>query len=301
MSSILVAGGIGLEVILSSAQTAPPQASIEQCDTEIAPAGGGWNVARALQTLGSDVRFATLLARDPVSRIVRDELERFGFDTEGAVAGIDKTPVAVVRVSADGSRHIFLDNSVLETAKYPVDIAKRLLTEVDLVVLTNTEFARPLIALAKENGISIAIDVQSIGPVADDRNQEFINSAQVLFMSNEAIATPAETWLTQLLLRHPAEIIVMGMGGDGCAIAQRSTQDVIHVPAAKNLPVVNTVGAGDALFAAFLHFFHKGDDPIRAIRLANYFAARKIGHSGGAQGFLTETELLTAFAATRRG
>jgi sugar/nucleoside kinase (ribokinase family) len=295
MSSMLVAGGVGLEVIVSRGDDISEEQSVERCVTAIATAGGGWNVARALQTLGTEVRFATLLADDPPSRFVRDELQRCELASEAAVPAIDKTPVAVVQVSHEHSHHLFLDNSALDTASYPADIAGRLLSGVDLAVLAVTNFTRPLISLAQESGIPIAADVQSVGSVVDDRVAEYMSCAQILFLSSEAITGAPETWLAQQMQRYPAEIIVMGMGSDGCAIAQRSTQEITRIPPPRDLPVANAVGAGDALFAAFLHFLNKGDEPIRAIRLASHFAARKIGHSGGAQGFLTEQELLTEF------
>ena len=52
------------------------------------------------------------------------------------------------------------------------------------------------------------------------------------------------------------------------------------------VPVVNTIGAGDALFAAFLHGYVSHGDPLQAMRQAVAFAGYKIGESGAAEGFL---------------
>ena len=58
-------------------------------------------------------------------------------------------------------------------------------------------------------------------------------------------------------------------------------------------PIVNTVGAGDALFSSFLHFYVSGNyTPIECLKYATYFAGYKIGESGGAEGFLKEVDLL---------
>jgi sugar/nucleoside kinase (ribokinase family) len=56
------------------------------------------------------------------------------------------------------------------------------------------------------------------------------------------------------------------------------------------------VGAGDALFSCFLHFYLDGDEPILALRKATVFAAYKIGESGASLGFLPEDELHRLFA-----
>jgi ribokinase len=60
-------------------------------------------------------------------------------------------------------------------------------------------------------------------------------------------------------------------------------------------PIVNTIGAGDALFSAFLHFYIQGEEPLDSLKYATYFASYKIGANGGAEGFLTEEELLDKF------
>ena len=63
------------------------------------------------------------------------------------------------------------------------------------------------------------------------------------------------------------------------------------IPAVSIRPVVNTVGAGDALFSAFAHFYVKGNDPTEALSKATVFASYKIGESGASKGFLTEDAL----------
>ena len=65
----------------------------------------------------------------------------------------------------------------------------------------------------------------------------------------------------------------------------------MQLPAVQVGPVVNTVGAGDALFASFLHFSTRGCAPVEALIRAELFASAKIGVSGGASGFVTESEI----------
>ena len=56
-------------------------------------------------------------------------------------------------------------------------------------------------------------------------------------------------------------------------------------------PVVNTVGAGDALFSCFLHSYAKGLSPLESLHRAQLFASAKIGTSGASNGFITEQQL----------
>jgi len=64
-----------------------------------------------------------------------------------------------------------------------------------------------------------------------------------------------------------------------------------RIPAITTRQIVNTIGAGDALFSAFVHYYAKSRDPFAALCRAMVFASYKIGEKGAAEGFLTEEEL----------
>jgi len=72
------------------------------------------------------------------------------------------------------------------------------------------------------------------------------------------------------------------------------------VPAIRTRQVVNTIGAGDALFSAFIHFYDRSQDPYEALRQAIVFASHKIGEAGAAEGFLDERELNDLIEGVRR-
>jgi sugar/nucleoside kinase (ribokinase family) len=73
---------------------------------------------------------------------------------------------------------------------------------------------------------------------------------------------------------------------------QRMGEPPQLVPAVATRPVLNTIGAGDSLFSAFLHGrLQTGGDALRALRIATIFASWKVGGNGGADDFLTAAEL----------
>jgi ribokinase len=92
---------------------------------------------------------------------------------------------------------------------------------------------------------------------------------------------------------------VIGLGTEGALLAVRDDDFMERVPSVQTRPVVNTVGAGDALFSGFLHAYLQTRNPHQALRLATVFASWKIGVSGGAEGFLTAREL-ASLAATAK-
>jgi ribokinase len=91
--------------------------------------------------------------------------------------------------------------------------------------------------------------------------------------------------------RFPAKIFVIGLGDKGALMAVREDDFIDRFEAVRTRTVVNTIGAGDALFSAFLDRYMRNGDPYSAIREAMVFASYKIGEKGAADGFLTSDEL----------
>ena len=62
----------------------------------------------------------------------------------------------------------------------------------------------------------------------------------------------------------------------------------VELPAVQVGTVVNSVGAGDALFSGFIHIYAKGLSPVDAVVRAQFFASAKIRVSGASKGFVAE-------------
>ena len=84
------------------------------------------------------------------------------------------------------------------------------------------------------------------------------------------------------------DIIVLGMGTKGALMYVKDESKFYELPAVDVKEVVNTVGAGDALFSSFIHFYAKGLKPIECLKRAEVFAAYKIGFDGASVGFTDE-------------
>ena len=86
-------------------------------------------------------------------------------------------------------------------------------------------------------------------------------------------------------------IIVLGQGPNGVLIYDKYKDFTAHYNAVNSKQIVNTAGAGNALFACFLHYFLKTGDSKTAIHKALLFASNYIGYMGTSNGFMTEEEL----------
>jgi ribokinase len=133
--------------------------------------------------------------------------------------------------------------------------------------------------------------VHALSDLDDDYNRDYMQAAEVLFLSDESLPETPENVIPNLMDEYSAEIVVVGLGAEGAVMAVRSDTFIGWYPAVRTRLVVNTIGAGDALFAAFLDRYLRTKDPYAAIKAATVFASYKIGEKGAAQGFLTGPEL----------
>ena len=251
-----------------------------------AVSGVAFNLAKALTTLGDTVRLTSMTGRDFAAAYIRDALRELGIAEEYVQPKLGQTPSSVVLYDPEGKRQIYCDLKDIQETAYDFD--RSILEGIDLVVACNINFNRPLLSLARQSGKIIATDVHVLSDIHDEYNREFMEQADILFLSDEAVGDGYRGFLLQLAQAYPCRIIVMGRGPKGAAMYLRETGQIIEMPAFSAGQVVNTVGAGDALFSSFLHFYAKGMAPIDALGRAQIFAAHKITANGAAQGFVTE-------------
>lgn len=98
-------------------------------------------------------------------------------------------------------------------------------------------------------------------------------------------------FIRNLGARYHNSVIILGMGASGALLHLPHQNILVEKPAFIIDNVVNTVGAGDALFSAYLHYHLKGYSPEDALDRAQLFAALKIRAKGAAEGFVTEDEI----------
>ena len=83
----------------------------------------------------------------------------------------------------------------------------------------------------------------------------------------------------------------MGIGDQGVILYNKDDNTLIEYKPVKTAEIVNTVGAGNALFSAFVHYYAKTKNAKEAIKNALLFASYKIGFVGTSNGFMTEEQI----------
>lgn len=294
MGEILVSGLVNVETTLPidgfPLAYAPVRYLFGGVQTRVA--GVGYNVARALTTLGSAVRLLSLVGEDVPGQLIRQAVAAAGIETAAMAATLPQSPQSVILYDRDGRRQIHTDLKDVQERPFPPDLFQQGLASCDLAVLGNVNWNRPFLQPTHRAGKLIATDVHTIADLDNAYNRDFMAAAHILFMSHERLPVAPEAWAKQLQARFGTPIIVIGLGAAGALLAVREDHFCERISTLLTRPVVNTIGAGDALFAAFIHFYHQQRDPVRALQHATAFASYKIGADGAAEGFLTEAELL---------
>lgn len=253
--------------------------------------GVGYNVAKALTTLGNEVSFFSLIGKDLWGDLVQMALAQDGISAANVLPLLAQTAQSVIIFESGGRRQIHVDLKDIQESTYPPARFEAALAACDLAVLCNINFNRPFLALAQAAGKEIATDVHTIAELDDAYNEEFMAAARILFMSDEKLPCAPEAWARRLQNRYGTAVIVIGLGREGALLAVKADNFMERVPAVSVRPVVNTIGAGDALFASFVHVYSQTNDPYVALQKAVVFASYKIGETGAAQGFLTAVAL----------
>jgi fructokinase len=233
------------------------------------PGGAPGNVAAGIARLGLRAAMLTKVGREPFGDLAVRALAATGVDV-GAVrrAGVETTALAVVSLDEKGDRDFTLYRANSADASYApeeVDDAvirtSRLLHVGSLALKTPVSAAaqRHAVAVAREAGALVSADPNLRPAVWDDHaamadaGREAVASADIVKLSREELATlsgAADAAEAIRRLWHP-DIKVMAVT-DGERGAMIHTADLSVAIEGFAVPVVDTVGCGDAFMASLL-------------------------------------------------
>jgi acarbose 7IV-phosphotransferase len=254
--------------------------------------GVGYNLAKAIATLHrpENLRYIGLLGKDLAASTVRQQLHHDGISDTWLDNQLEHTPQSVILFDPSGRRQVNTDLKDIQDRRIDEAVFEQALPGASLAIICNLNCARPGLAVAKRHNIPIITDLHAIEHLDNPYDQEFLQHADVVFISGERLVGRETDIIAELFARFPSQTVIMGQGANGALLAQRG-QPTVHVPTHTLRPVVNTVGAGDALVAGFAYATSYGYAPHAALERAVLFASWKVGANGGAVGFLTGLEL----------
>ena len=289
---VLVVGDVMRDIVVRPA--GPLRRGTDQsASIRAMPGGAGANQAAWLAHLGMPVRlFACVGAVDLAAEARR--LRALG--VEPALVGHPDRPTGTLlaMIDTDGERSFLTDRGANDGLT-PADVTDALFEGVAWVHVSayafvgspTAEAAGAVIEGARGRGLPVSVDAGSSGYLAEGDAAARLLAAvdgAALFVANrdEAAALTGlsgrDEQAAALATRFALVLLKDGAAG---ALAWSRAGDHWHA-AAPAVPVVDTIGAGDAFLAGFLAARLRGEDIPVALRHAVALGAVAVGRAGGA-------------------
>ena len=294
MSKFMVAGFVQFETIVKVDKLPLPYKQFESIpetiNTDIG--GAGFNQAMALRWLGNEVDFMSMVARNLSKRQIDAYLKRNEVDlsTDYVLPMLDGMPTSVI-LYYNGEKQTFEDVKDIRHVEYDFELLESHIQDKDMVVMSNCNFCRPIIGLAQKYNKPIALNVRSMRADKIAPKEDFMKAADILYISDDDIECNPYDIVNDCREKYDPQILIMGLGNKGVILYTKEDNSVLEYKPVKTNEIVNTVGAGNALFSAFIHYYVKTKNAKESIKNALLFASYKIGFVGTSNGFMTEQQI----------
>lgn len=293
MKQYLVAGMVNVESTVKVDGFPLEYMPITYSDFDIVAgvSGGAYNVGKALTVLGDKVELVSMIGNDLPGKMVREQLKEDGIPDSNVMTILKETPQSVILYDKGRKRQIFCDLKEMQKVDFDEKKFMSVVKNADMVVFQNSNFCRPFLKEVKESGKTIAASVHALEEVRDKYNSDFMECADILFISDNNLEEDPYDFITKIEKKYKNKIIILGCGEKGALLYVKKDKFIGSFPSVKTREVVNVLGAGDALFSAFLHFYGKTENPYTSLKKAILFSSYKIGAAGSAYGFITEDQI----------
>jgi sugar/nucleoside kinase (ribokinase family) len=254
-------------------------------DLDCVGQAGGY-ASRGYAALGRSTAFIGHVGGDVAGRMVREVLQGDGVNLRGLAVDPSGTARSVNLIYPDGRRKNFYDGKGHADLELDLMLCRRVMYGARLAHVNIPHWARQLLPLAKELGLTVACDLQDVVDPEDPYRADFIHHADILFFSAANHAEPGPV-IQAFLAGRPGRIVVAGLGAKGCVLG---TWEGITCfpPEPMDLPVVDTNGAGDALAVGFLtSFVLERRPPAESVRRGQIAARHCCALRGTSSGLIT--------------
>jgi len=267
---------------------------------------GGGKVASgmvAAARLGASCVIAGALGDDVYGRFCYQDFARHGIHVENMKLQKDATTSFSVVVSdkKTNTRRILFRSGEAKRLS-PDEVDWRLLKEASYLFIAeiSSELARVAIKTARENGVKVFMDADSYTEELPAKIPEIDIFVGSEFVFDGLFPGQKEKGLLQLeeecqsILKQGPQIVVFTFGEKGCI--GYSEEGFFYLPAF-DVPVVDTVGAGDVFHGAFLAALLQGKSAKECARYASATSAIKCTRIGGRAG-IPNRQVLEDFLQT---
>ncbi|MBW8486728.1 sugar kinase [Actinomadura parmotrematis] len=297
---------------------APAAGLLDAADDYRCSVGGAeLNTAVGLARLGRNVRWTSRLSADPLGDRIAAVLraENVGAAPLPRAAG---RPTGLMLKDRPGgeARVLYYRRGSAAALLAPEDIDEDAVRSARLVHVTGITPAlgpgpaaavRRVLAVAREASVPVSFD-PNFRPQLWDAAEAAAAYRDLLPSVDQLLCNEAEARLITGRPEAAEALEALAATGPGTVVVKRSGDGVLascagrllHAPAWTVTDPVDTVGAGDAFNAGWLHAWLEGMDAGLGLRLAAFVAAQVVRHPGDYEGF-PDAAAVSAWLAAHGG
>ncbi len=259
-------------------------------DGEAVLGGAPFNVAWHLQALGNEPLLVTRIGRDLAGKNIRLAME----DWHMSVAGVQEDPVhpsgrvEVSFTAGEPSYKIVADCAYdfIDAEAFPLDTGPRGLLYHGTLALRNEVSRMALEVISGRIQPDVFVDVNLRTPWwHKEQVQIWLKAARWAKLNREELFVlgagrdDAEDAARDFVRNYELEQLIVTCGGEGAFVC-RADGLIERVAPPVTTAVVDTVGAGDAFTAVYLHGLLHGWDISETLHAAQLFASMVVGLRG---------------------
>jgi sugar/nucleoside kinase (ribokinase family) len=239
--------------------------------------GPATNAAIACSHLGSKATLVTVVGRNALASVIREELEKYSVQLADLNPDFEDAPVvSAVTVDKAGNRNVVSANATrVHVPAVHVDRELCLQAGVVLVDGHYMEACRAWAAAAKACATPVVFD----GGSWKDGTEELLQSIHTAICSADFMppGCASASDVFQFLKSRGVDNIAITNGSAPIRFLRGQTSGSMSVP---QVDVVDTMGAGDILHGAYCHFLPTGLGFVDALKQAAKIASESCRYAG---------------------
>lgn len=233
------------------------------------PGGGPVNTAVYLARAGVRVAYAGAVGDDSSGRLLLGSLALEGVDTSLVQVLSGVTNLAYVR-QVDGDRTFLGTRKGVRSQFRWQEIPRAVLTTARVIHTTVDGGVNDLLPLLPRGQIFLTHDFsRKFGP----EHRELLPFIYAAFASVAHMTEREATELARDWLDHGTRIVVLTRGKHGSLAV---TKEAVFTCGIHDVPVVDTLGAGDAFIAGYIHGLLHDEPPQRSLERGRDLAAEAL-------------------------
>jgi ribokinase len=295
-SSILVAGAANLDRMMYVERIPDIGETLLAKGYEEHPGGKGANQAVSAALWGQQVNFLGRIGSDEPGKILRSAMEKAGVNTDYLLEGSTPSGMAMDFIDLEGNYQAVVlagSNADLDGADLPMEYA--LWESIGLTVLQlecPLSFNETVGFESKKSGIPVLLNAAPVQNIPDTWWNWIeilvVNEVEAESLSGVKIMGLQEAYYCLEKLMERLDQVIITLGSEGLVLGNGTERAHIHGHA---VPVVSTLGAGDAFVGVLAAELCRGHDLHESALIANLAAAASVTKTGAQNSYITTDKL----------